>query len=404
MAISPILGKCQDADGRGRMADRQGLALRRRTETSMSALMVLDLPPEPAASGWEHGRAARDLIAANLAVYFDRFAREAHLSAAQVRERARAYLPVIEGADPGYATALRALAEGSGLPLEDLTALNVRYELLYSQYSALNRARLRLPSGCTAVAVTPEASADGHLWLAQNWDWFPQVRGVMMRTAGRDGLRVVAFTEAGIVGGKIGLNAAGLGLAVNGLLSTDDDWARLRSPFHVRTWKILGLASADDAVEVIAGEERACSANFLLGQADGTARVVDVEAAPRAVRLLSPSGGVLVHANHFEDSRALGVDQPLAEERASTYHRAARARRLLQASRERGGISRDDLMRVLRDHDGRPESVCRHLNPALPEEERVQTVVSVVMDLSARRLYVAAGPPCEADYREIPLA
>ncbi len=370
----------------------------------MIPLPVLDLPPEPAAAGWEHGRRARDLVAANVAVYFDRFAREAHLAPDQVRERARAYLPVIEQADPAYAAALRALAEASGLPLEDLAALNVRYELLYSQYSALNQARLQLSSGCTAFAVTPQASADGHLWLGQNWDWFPRVRGLVMRSAGPGGLRVAAFTEAGIVGGKIGLNSAGLGLAINGLLSTDDDWTRLGTPFHVRTWRILRAASVADAVEAVTRGERACSANFLIGQADGEGRVVDVEAAPRAVRTLAPSGGILVHANHFEDPRALGVEQPLAEERVSTYHRAARARRLLEAGRSAGGLSAEDLMRVLRDHDGRPESVCRHLNPALPEEERVQTAVSVLMDLSARRLFVAAGPPCQAAYQEIPPA
>jgi isopenicillin-N N-acyltransferase-like protein len=368
----------------------------------VASLRVLDLPSDPTAAGWEHGRRVRDLIAHNLAVYFDRFAREAQLTPAQVRERARRYLPVIDGADPGYGRALRALAEGSGLPLEDLVALNARYELLYSQYSLLNRARPRLPSGCTALAVTPDASADGHLWLGQNWDWFPDVRGLLVRSAGRGGLRVAAFTEAGIVGGKIGLNSAGLGLAVNGLLSTQDDWARLRPPFHVRTWQILHAMCLEDAVGVIVRDERACSANFLVGHG-GPGRVVDVEAAPRATCTLVPSEGVLVHANHFEDPRTLGVEQPLAADRASTYHRAARAWRLLGEMRRAGGLDAGGLVQVLADHDGHPESICRHPNPALPEEERVQTVVSVLMDLTARRLYVAAGPPCAAAYRQIPL-
>ena len=38
----------------------------------------------------------------------------------------------------------------------------------------------------------------------------------------------LAFTEAGIFGGKIGLNSAGLGLAINGITTVDDDWAPAR--------------------------------------------------------------------------------------------------------------------------------------------------------------------------------
>ena len=59
------------------------------------------------------------------------------------------------------------------------------------------------------------------------------------------------------------------------------------------------------------------------------------------------------------------------------------------------------LRSILRDHAGHPDSVCRHPNPALPEEERVETVVSVLQDLTARRMYVAGGTPCLTPYQEI---
>ncbi len=60
-------------------------------------------------------------------------------------------------------------------------------------------------------------------------------------------------------------------------------------------------------------------------------------------------------------------------------------------------------MALLRDHVGRPDSVCRHPNPSLPEEERVETVVAVVEDLTARRLYIASGPPCTHAFEELAL-
>jgi isopenicillin-N N-acyltransferase-like protein len=69
-------------------------------------------------------------------------------------------------------------------------------------------------------------------------------------------------------------------------------------------------------------------------------------------------------------------------------------------SRAAGAVDTGGLMAILRDHAERPESICRHPNPALPEDERYETVVSVIMDLHAGRMHAAAGPPCDAGYHE----
>lgn len=373
----------------------------------MSALPVIDLPGRPFDDGLTHGRAAAEAITENLRIYYDRFQREARLSVAETRARGRAYLAVIDRAAPAYGEAMRGLADGAGVSLDDVAVLNARYELLYSQYSTINQSAAVSPrgipaGGCTAFAVTPEVSADGHLYLGQNWDWFPAVRGVVLRSS-HAGLHVAAFSEAGIVGGKIGMNSAGLGLVINGLLSSQDDWSALTTPFHVRTWRMLHTSTLREAVRVVTDEPRACSANFLLGQANGIAEVVDIEAAPEATCALAPEGGVLVHANHFVNPDRLGVWQPLAEEKTSTYERGARLRFLLAEGARRRTLDAAGLMTILRDHDGHPDSVCRHPNPRLPEEERVETVVSVVEDLTAGCFYVAGGTPCTSPFTEIPL-
>jgi isopenicillin-N N-acyltransferase-like protein len=397
----------------------------------MSGLLIVDLPGDPYGDGVAHGRAAAALIDENLRIYYDRFLREARLSAEETRVRARRYLAVIERDEPAYAEAMRGVSDASGATLDDVAVLNARYEILYSQYSTINQdaaAARGIPAGgCTAFAVTPDASADGHLYLGQNWDWFPAVRGVLLRARGAGGFRMAAFTEAGIVGGKIGMNSHGVGLVINGLLSSRDDWSRLHTPFHVRTWRILHAPTLHDAVAVVEGEDRSCSANFMIGQANGTAEVVNIEAAPHAVCRWQPAGGVLAHANHFVDPQRLGVWQPLAEEKTSTYQRSARMEAMLEAGRRGGsgvhgrdahgldahglsahgrdahGLDARGLMGLLRDHTGRPDSVCRHPNPALPEEERVETVVSVIEDLTARRFYVASGTPCTSEFEEIAL-
>lgn len=376
---------------------------------SMPAVPIIDLPGEAHADGVAHGRAAGDAIAQNLRIYYDRFQREAKLTLAETRQRGRMYRAAIERMEPAYARAMQGVSEGARISLDDIAVLNARYEILYSQYSSINQAAAKVSphgipaGGCTAFAVTPEVSADGHLYLGQNWDWFPDVRGVVLRVASQDGFAMAAFTEAGIVGGKIGMNSSGLGLVINGLLSNRDDWSRLHTPFHVRTWRILHSRNLRDAVRVVTDELRSCSANFLIGQANGSAEVVNIEAAPEATCSIAPEGGVLSHANHFVDPNKLGVWQPLAEEKSSTYQRGARIHRMLNDGAAQRSLEASSLKEILRDHQGHPDSVCRHPNPHLPEEERVETVVSVLEDLTAGRFYVAGGTPCTTPFTEIPL-
>jgi isopenicillin-N N-acyltransferase-like protein len=371
----------------------------------LGELPLLRLGGAPRAIGEVHGRAAADLIAHNLDVYFRRFAAEVLLPREEVLRRTTRYWATVPGHSPEFAAMVEGIAEGARQPLLEVAALNLRYELLYTEFSRIGRTALGglpAPAGeCTAFAVLPAASADGHLRLGQNWDWFPGIAGLLLHVARPDGLSVLCFTEAGIAGGKIGLNSAGLGLAVNGLLSDQDDWSALGRPFHVRTWEVLCSRTLDDAVQAVARGHRSCSANFVIGQAvaPGDGAAVNVETAPRVVNAQPLAGGVFAHANHFLDADRLGIRQPLDEERRSTYHRCARMDGLLATAADRGPIGVETLQAILRDHDERPDSICRHPSPALPDGERYQTIVSVIMDLHDGRMH-AAGQPCQTAYQE----
>lgn len=368
-------------------------------------LPLLRLAGGPREIGEGHGRAAARLIAHNLDLYFRRFAGEVSLSREEVLRRTAQYWPAVCEQDRAFAEMVEGVAHGAGQPMLEVAALNLRFELFYGEFSRLARldlGEMPLPGGeCTVFAVTPEASDDGHLWVAENWDWIPGVAGVLQHITRPDGLRVLCFTEAGIAGGKIGLNSAGIGLAVSGLISSADDWTRMGSPFHARTWEALCSKDLDSAVRAATRGARACSANYLVARAgrQGEGVAVDVEAAPRGTCSLDPVNGILVHANHFRDPERLGIWQPITEEWRSTFHRCARAERLLSRAAASGLISARAMEAILRDHDGHPESVCRHANPELPEAERYQTGVSVLMDLHAGHMRVAAGPPCAFSYR-----
>jgi isopenicillin-N N-acyltransferase-like protein len=68
-----------------------------------------------------------------------------------------------------------------------------------------------------------------------------------------------------------------------------------------------------------------------------------------------------------------------------------------------GKMSMTKAEEMLRDHDGKPESVCRHENPFFPMDERYRTVVSVVMDLYTGQLQTTLGSPCEREYQTLRL-
>jgi isopenicillin-N N-acyltransferase like protein len=352
-------------------------------------LPLITLQGAPFDQGRQHGLALKAQVERNIEVYYDRFRREAHLDTSEVRRRASVFVPLLQQY-PEYFETMRGVVETSRQDLVDVVMLNMRYELLYYQYSVLP---VGGPDGCTSFALLPAATSEGHLLIGENWDWIPEVQGAIVQTRDDNGLETLSFTEAGIVGGKIGLNSLGLGMAINGLLSTSDDWSRQEKPFHVRCYEILRQSRLEDAARIVTSTRRACSTNFVLAQTPDGA--LALEAGPDTTCSLSPSDGLLTHTNHFLEPTHLGVEEPLSERRPHSYTRLARIGELFDARRP---LSVADVHSCLRDHDNFPDSVCRHYNPEDPPEEACVTVISAVMDLNDRTLWIADGPPCEHVY------
>jgi len=369
-------------------------------------LPILSLRGSTYQKGRKHGKRARPEIENNLEVYFRRFKSETELSHDLAISRAAKFLEVINRVSPEYAETMKGVADGSAQDILDITALNVRYELMYSQFSKIGLKPLPKTFGCTAFATLPTTVENGHLIMAQNWDWIPQVKGLFLKERNENGPDVLSFTEAGVVGGKIGLNSDGLGLLINGIVSSRDDWARLKKPFHVRCREILRSKTLARAVKVIVQGQRNCSANFILGQqkAKGSGKVVDIESAPDAVCEIGPDRGAVGHTNHFSNPKILGVKQVVDEERLSTIQRYRRIQKLLNETVRKGHkLDLAEAQNMLRDHYGEPESICRHNNLNLPEYQRYETVVSVVMDLYSKRLWATIGSPCSTEYQPITL-
>ncbi|OYR55209.1 C45 family autoproteolytic acyltransferase/hydolase [Halorubrum halodurans] len=378
----------------------------------MAEFERLVLTGTPRERGIEHGERFAEAVAANVETYRERFAHEG-VDVDAMREHAAEYVEYVERESPDYAAEMRGIAEGSGVDLVDVTMLNVRWEVIYPAWKARTEAENEAATaeaeppvdGCTSFGVMPCATTDGTTYVGQNWDWLAPIADTLflMELRRDDAPDVLAMTEAGIVGGKVGVNEHGIGIAVNGLISGDDGSEGFRKPYHVRFREVLDAERYDDALRPILETDRVCSANVLVGHADG--ELIDLEAAPELVNTIYPEEGVLTHSNHFETDAVESVNERRGP---STLYRAERLRRLLAEETDGDGAGADGvdsaaIRDALRDHFGRPASICSHVDESLPEIEHGQTNASLVIDLQERRILGQRGPPCAGEYHEYAL-
>jgi isopenicillin-N N-acyltransferase-like protein len=304
-------------------------------------------------------------------------------------------------ANPAYAEEMRGIAHGAGESEESIALLNARYELAFSLLGqeAMRQERVQelievAADGCTTFGLLPQVTADGHAWLGQNWDWLERVHGrtFVLRVERADKPGFVCLTEAGIAGGKMGVNECGIGLVENGLASSTDGRHPYCKPFHVRCREVLDAETLDAAMDAPLAVPRTCSANFMLGARGG--EIVDIETSPDHAGSLHPQDGIITHSNHFLSA---GHGESLLEKIApNTLHRVERMRALLQ--QHRGAVTFAHMRSAATDHSGAPYGICRHPDPNQPAARRTMTVGAVLIDLDARTMHVANGPPCSSEY------
>jgi isopenicillin-N N-acyltransferase-like protein len=338
-------------------------------------LPVIAVQGSPADCGAAYGAAATELIAGNVSAYEERFARCAGLSRGAVRRAGARFRETTLRAYPHLAAMLDAVADAARVHVEDLYAVNARTELLYG-----------VPDECTSLGVIGE-----HTVVGQNWDWHPEHRpyAVVLVTTDEKGFAVATLTEAGMLA-KTGVNSTGLGVCIN-MLGCDRDGRPGGVPYHVLVRAVLEADELGNAVRAACQTPRSASINLLIGQPyDGTGggEVIDLELVPGDVGVLHPVTGRIAHANHIETP--LQVRDTLKDLGGSSYFRAARARRLLDR-----GLPFEE---ILADHFGFPHAICRHVDDRDAPCDRSQTLYSVLLDLDERRIGVAAGPPCGAEY------
>src|SRR5258708_21775613 len=318
-------------------------------------LIEISGPPRERAA--QFARLAADSIHKGASHYFAQL-KELSLDASGVAELVRDYLPVIEAFEPTYIEEMHGIAEGAGVPFEDIVLLNARTEILKLAKPEI-RARLKTPDepdGCTGVVVLPQAGNAGRLIHAQNWDWKRECAetAVVLKVRRDDGPDLMTFTEAGALG-RCGFNAVGIAITAN-YLESARDYRQVGVPLALIRRKVLESEHLALAMRSVYCRQKSAANNMIISHCEGVA--IDFECAPDETFQVHPGRGLLVHANHFVSPVALGnlKDTGILNTPDSLYL-DLRVRGILEP--QIGAITLDAVKEALFDDFATPWAVCR---------------------------------------------
>ena len=345
----------------------------------------------PRERGIDYGTQCKELIHGVLERYISFFnSGHAAVSWDSARKISQSFLPFIRAYSPELLEELEGMAEGSGADFDDLLTLDSRSEAMtLIQRPASDEEEL---DGCSSVAILPDAMADGHTVLAQNWDTYTwqEYGTIVLQVLKEDGADMMIVTEAGQLA-RYGMNQAGLALGVNSLHKTYNTKVFGVPSVFVRR-KFLEQDRYVDAVNKIFGADAMLPMYYVAAYAGGDA--MGFEKLEQGQLVLYPENGLIAHSNHLKHPKyAYQVDSlggTLYRDRRILKHLAPKV----------GSITRADIITAFQDHFGFPFCVCRHGDERKKELDKISTLGCIIMDTTDKRIWVCKGTPCSGQFRE----
>jgi isopenicillin-N N-acyltransferase-like protein len=339
----------------------------------------------PYERGVQYGRAVPERVKRSIGLYGGTLD-ELGLDALQKKKLVTAFADQIAAFGVHYLDEMRGIADGAGVPLDDIILINARTEIVSQARREMNKPEAEddAVDGCTGAIILPERSASGRLIHGQNWDWRAECAetAIVLRVQRDDGPDFMTFVEAGGLA-RCGLNAAGIAITAN-YLESDRDYQKTGIPLVLIRRKVLEQKHFAMALRIVAATPKTCSNNMMVSCAQGYA--VDFECAPDEVFPLYPQDGLLVHANHWVSPVALSKlkDAGLL---GDSFYRDKRVEHLLGARK----LTPEDLKAAFFDDFASPFAVCR---PVLPNSagDLSATVAMIILDSTAGTMDVAPLP------------
>ena len=365
----------------------------------MSEVRVIHARGAALARGQQIGRQLADLIQGSMDFYH-RYLERRGISSPRLHDLLTPYLVAAETSFPEHMSVLKGMSVGATVPILELFAINAFEELepqLQSPGGGLRflqrkegYARPPKPSmgeRCSSLTVR---TSEGRLLFAHNEHWLAGDLGnvAVVIDVPEAGRTPVASPTIVCCLPAVGTNAFG-GVQGIGSLTASDDGVGVPRVFVSRS--SLASRNREDAIDRAGGVGRAGGYGHVFGFPGGDAFAL--ETTGKQHRVIDGAGP---HTNHYIDPELAALAPEASEGSQARYARLAR---LLE---ERRPQTPEALMEIMRDHESAPQSICLHPDPA-DGDEASAVMFSVVCDVDARRMWVAAGNPCETTYDEIDL-
>ncbi len=338
--------------------------------------------------GRAHGEALREAVRESLDFRMTRCERATRGSMGRndILDLARACLTHVGEYVPGQLEEVEGIAEAAGVSPEEV--------LIISGYTDFNDVVKRKGAGeaceCTACWVSREASRDGSSFVAQTWDMFAEASegAVWVHTAVEGEPEIFVLTYGGCVG-MMGMNDRGVAVAANNLGPTD---AVTGVPWTFICRAMLACENTESAADELE-RARLCSGHhFLIGDSSGTG--ISIETTGRRSVRIPIEESTYAHTNHYLDPGLKKVEKK-RDPKGCSSERLARIDTILRDGR--GGIDSIFIQNALRDHEGKPRSICSH-DYELSNGTRIRSCGALVMDAVRREVAYITGNPCGGEF------
>ncbi|KAJ4123107.1 hypothetical protein NW768_010101 [Fusarium equiseti] len=332
--------------------------------------------------GHQHGTAAKDKVLGSLSFYRNLFQETCSMNWEAVRQEAKKYIEPLRALSPRHVEEMQGIAEGSGVDILDIIALNVRTEITFSLFTSIPALPIQT-DGCTSAAYR---QPNGDVLLAQNWDWQPQQAPNLfichISQTGTDIPNISMVTEAGVIG-KIGINSEGVGTLLNAIRARGVDETRL--PIHIALRTALESKSAREAADKLYKTGTSGSGHILVSD---PREAIGLECTSIGIKEINfDTNGTLVHTNH------LLLEHPSVDEPGwlpDSKDRLARISELLQERITSTGVDHKYFFELFKDEQGYPASINRDMTA---HGDGTTTLFNIDMDLAKRKAIVHMGRP-----------
>jgi isopenicillin-N N-acyltransferase-like protein len=280
----------------------------------------------------------------------------------------QALTKTVERYFPRFVDEVRGISEGSNVSFDKLLQFSFEEELMPGEK-------------CTSLAVKSGKT----ILFGHNEDWDIKLPLYVVKARPKGQPRYVSVANAGQFPGTVaGLNEYGFAYAGNSI-ATKINFHGLPKTYCLRSF--LECKTITDAITVIAQAPRAIGNNSVL-VSQKEQQIVALEWSPYAYSITEADRG-LGHTNHYISK--LHSQQSVKTSYSSAQRLRFIEKRMLQLKKPTLGL----MKRILRTHINSRVSICRHTG--------WKTLASIIVDTTARKMYVSDGTPCNHSYKTFSL-